>query len=141
MLEKIHDLYSKNQDKILSTIGIILIATASFGAGRLSVQLSQKSQITIEDPKDDFFAKDVQKISQDLEKISTEKETNNINEVNPETKTQGKYVGSKNSDKYHLPDCPGALKITEENKIWFNSKEEAEARGYTPAKNCKGLQD
>lgn len=49
------------------------------------------------------------------------------------------YVGSKNSDKYHLPDCPGASRIKEENKIWFSSEEEAESLGYTPASNCDGL--
>ena len=51
----------------------------------------------------------------------------------------GSYVASKNSNKYHLPWCAGAARITEENKIWFSSKEEAEAAGYTPAGNCKGI--
>ena len=51
----------------------------------------------------------------------------------------GSYVASKNSNKYHLPWCSGAARITEENKIWFSSKEEAEAAGYTPAGNCKGI--
>ena len=53
--------------------------------------------------------------------------------------TEKKYVGSKNSDKYHLPWCSGAARIAEENKVWFASKEEAEAAGYTPAANCKGI--
>lgn len=51
----------------------------------------------------------------------------------------GMYVGSRTSDKYHLPWCGGASRIKEENKIWFASKEEAEARGYTPASNCRGI--
>jgi len=50
-----------------------------------------------------------------------------------------KYVGSKNGTKYHLPWCSGAARIAEENKVWFSSKEEAEAAGYTPAANCKGI--
>ena len=48
-------------------------------------------------------------------------------------------VGSKNGTKYHLPTCPGAKQISEKNKITFNSIEEARAKGYTPASNCKGL--
>ena len=51
----------------------------------------------------------------------------------------GSYVASKNSNKYHLPWCSGATRITEENKIWFSSKAEAEAAGYPPAGNCKGI--
>lgn len=52
---------------------------------------------------------------------------------------KGAYVGSKSGTKYHLPWCPGAQQMKEENKIWFDTKEEAEAAGYTPASNCKGI--
>lgn len=49
------------------------------------------------------------------------------------------YVASKNGTKYHALWCSGAKTISEANKIWFSTKEEAEARGYTPAANCKGI--
>jgi len=48
----------------------------------------------------------------------------------------GPFVGSKNSDVYHYPDCSSAKQIKEENKIWFNSVEEAKAAGYRPCKKC-----
>ena len=51
----------------------------------------------------------------------------------------GKVVGSKNGSKYHLPECSGAKRIKEENKIWFASVEEAKQAGYTAAANCPGL--
>jgi len=49
----------------------------------------------------------------------------------------GEYVGSKNSDKYHYPDCSGASKIKEANKVWFKNQAEAVAAGYVPCKICK----
>lgn len=49
------------------------------------------------------------------------------------------YVGSVNSDKYHLLWCSGAKTISEDNKIYFSSKAEAEAAGYKPSGNCKGI--
>jgi methylphosphotriester-DNA--protein-cysteine methyltransferase len=52
---------------------------------------------------------------------------------------EGGYVASKNGTKYHLPWCGSAKQIKEENKVWFATKEEAEAAGYTPAANCKGI--
>ncbi len=58
--------------------------------------------------------------------------------TSPSVNTQT-YVASKNSDKYHLPWCSGAKRITEENKIWFATKDEAKSAGYTPAGNCKGI--
>lgn len=51
----------------------------------------------------------------------------------------GKYVASKSGTKYHLPTCSGAKRIKDENKVWFQSKEEAEAAGYEAAANCKGI--
>ncbi len=51
----------------------------------------------------------------------------------------GQYVSSKSGTRYYLPWCSGAKQIKEENKVWFTTKEAAEAAGYTPAKNCKGI--
>lgn len=53
--------------------------------------------------------------------------------------SSGQVVGSKNGTKYHFPWCAGAKQISEKNLITFNSIEEARAKGYTPAANCKGL--
>ena len=51
----------------------------------------------------------------------------------------GQIVASRSGNKYHFPWCSGAGRIAEENKIWFNSIEEARKAGYQPASNCKGL--
>lgn len=49
------------------------------------------------------------------------------------------FVSSTNSDKYHFITCSGAKRIKPQNRIYFSSIQEAENRGYTPAKNCKEL--
>lgn len=51
----------------------------------------------------------------------------------------GSYVASKTGTKYYLPWCGTAKRIKEENRVWFGSKEAAEAAGYEPASNCKGM--
>lgn len=51
-------------------------------------------------------------------------------------KEDKKYIGSKESNKYHLPSCQWAQKIKPENQVWFGSKEEAEKAGYQPCKVC-----
>lgn len=55
------------------------------------------------------------------------------------TSLPGQFVGSKNGSKYHLPWCPGAQQMKEENKVWFTDKSAAEVAGYSPAGNCKGI--
>ncbi|MFC1686612.1 hypothetical protein ACFLZS_01630 [Patescibacteria group bacterium] len=51
------------------------------------------------------------------------------------TKTTGKYAASKSGGKYHLPDCRYAKKM--KTKIWYGTKEEAEADGKDPCGVCK----
>jgi hypothetical protein len=48
-----------------------------------------------------------------------------------------KFVGSKNSDKYHYCSCRYAKKIKKENLICFESKKEAQNEGYIPCGVCK----
>lgn len=52
-------------------------------------------------------------------------------------KTSGTYVGSTNSDKYHDPSCRFAKDILDENQVWFDTKDEAQAAGYSPCGVCK----
>jgi hypothetical protein len=105
---------------------IILIALIFFGIGRLSAPQGEPIQIM------------------NLEKASVEELSPYAPEgASEDKKTQnyeGKVVGSVNSDKYHLPDCPGAKQISKENEVWFDSIEDAKAAGYKPAANCPGLE-
>jgi len=47
-----------------------------------------------------------------------------------------RYVGSINSDVYHLPWCICAEQILPENETWFDSAEEAQDAGYRPCEVC-----
>lgn len=51
----------------------------------------------------------------------------------------GRIVASKNGTKYYLPECSGAKRISEANKVWFTSVAAARAQGYTAAANCDGI--
>ena len=51
----------------------------------------------------------------------------------------GRVVASKTGTKYFLPWCAGAKNISPLNLLTFSSSEEAKAKGYMPAANCKGL--
>ena len=53
--------------------------------------------------------------------------------------SEKKYVGSKESNKYHYPECRWAKKILPENAIWFSSSEDARSKGYVPCGVCHPL--
>ncbi len=42
----------------------------------------------------------------------------------------GKFVASKNANKFHSPKCDWAKRINKTNRMWFNSREEAESKGF-----------
>lgn len=46
------------------------------------------------------------------------------------------YVGSKNSDKYHVEECRWAKNIKAENVVRFEDDEKAISAGYKPCKTC-----
>ena len=54
-----------------------------------------------------------------------------------QSQQQTKYVGSKNSNKYHKTTCRFAKSISPSNLIEFTSIKEAEEAGYIPCKVCK----
>jgi len=52
------------------------------------------------------------------------------------SKVNGTLMGSITSKKYHHLDCRYALKIKPENRIYFESVEDAKEQGYLPCKIC-----
>ncbi|HHW57748.1 MAG TPA: nuclease [Clostridia bacterium] len=47
------------------------------------------------------------------------------------------YIGNRNSKIFHYPDCQWAKKIAPQNKVIFESREEAIKAGYRPCKVCR----
>jgi len=116
--EKIKKIKYINNDVFIVAV-ILFVGLISFGLGRLSVISENKIPVSVE------------KLAGAV--VNTQLSTPS---VDSEEKL---FVVSKNGTKYHYPWCSGAQRINEENKIWFDTKEEAEKAGYTPAANCKGL--
>lgn len=129
MIDKIKRLL--RDDSIFYGLLILLVGTISFGLGKWSAG----DVISQDEPASIIFSEKARfNIIDDIERTDTEKV-----QSGGEEKMVGAYVASKNGSKYHLPWCPGVKQMKEENKVWFASKEEAEAAGYTPAANCKGI--
>lgn len=124
--------HAVERQDIYMVLLIILVGGGSFGLGILSGKTKEKPLVRIENA----FPQET--VGESLQQ--NEPQSASIGEEDiVATTQQGTFVGSKNSDKYHYPWCPGAQRIKEENKVWFATREEAEAAGYTPAANCKGL--
>jgi len=120
-------LSDKRSNDLFIVLIIILTSTASFGLGILSKGAGESEPIRV--------------IDSGAASILSKEELGGDNVVVVQERDPGGYVvASKNGARYHFPWCSGAQSIKEENKIWFQSVEEAKDAGYTPASNCKGLE-
>ena len=45
-------------------------------------------------------------------------------------------VGNKRTKIYHRPDCSGAAKVSQQNRVLFTTEAEAQKGGYHVARNC-----
>lgn len=51
--------------------------------------------------------------------------------------TEVKYIGNKNTGKFHYPSCKSVKQMKDKNKAYLTcSRDEAIAMGYVPCKNC-----
>lgn len=152
-MQKIKDFFKNYHDKIILTIGAILIALCSFAAGRISVN-KQEIPITI---KENTQQQEQAKIEQPQQKTNTEipkqENSNMTNTTNTKTtkqkdnKTKKKtaektnneceFVASSRGHKYYEADSSSAKSLSEKNKICFPDEKAAEKAGYEPSASIK----
>lgn len=137
ILHKIPVFFKSLSPFVLGGVIFVLVALLSFGLGRLSAQEEQPSKVAF---KEATFITDNCPVFTNTLQANAEASDDELSNANASLTSGGLLVGSKNSDKYHYPWCSGALRIKDENKIWFASAEEAREAGYLPAGNCKGLE-
>lgn len=116
-------------EQFFAAVLIVVVGVASFGLGRMSVQIDPPNG------EDMTAFAGGENTAEGSDILPSGSKAELVKAATPSVT----YVASKNSDKYHLPWCSGAKRISEGNKVYFASKEEAEAAGYSPAANCKGI--
>ncbi len=124
-------------DDLFLGLIIILVAFGSFGLGRLSKIEASRMPIQIEN--EPLVTAETFAGVQDLATggvLAPKPSSQSANIIGSE---ETRLVGSKNGTKYYYPWCSGVSRIAEANRIYFPTKSDAEAQGYTPSSTCKGL--
>lgn len=151
MLKNFNRFFKEKEEDSLIIVGFILISFISFVFGFLLGGKSlnkEMAEIKIEKvPIKEFqgFIKEVgerkkrENLGENLSKKKLQEENYaEENQKKEEIKEKNfQIIGNKKSKIYHYSWCPSTKRIKEENKIYFNSKEEAEKEGYRLSKNCK----
>ena len=103
------------------------VGFSSFFLGRLSVEESTVKSESVSITKREGMQTSAN--STTIKKVQTKVLSSNAG--------GGKYVASKNGKLYYTASCKGANRIKEENKVWFDTADDAEKLGYTWATSCK----
>lgn len=138
---RIRIFWEKYEKKIVLVVSLILVAISSFEVGILQGHKFEQKTLIIE--KAPVAIVEATKAQENgvLGAQSTNIKAENLSLENKEIKNQEcLFVGSKNSNKYHKPDCRFAKNIKPENLVCFKSEEEAKNRGYVGDKTCVNKQ-
>lgn len=107
---KIKELWARLGENLFLVCIIVLVGLSCFALGRLSLFYQNKDAFAITYPEQGSVVP--------------------IGDAG--------YVASKTGSTYFFPWCAVAQKINPENKVYFETREDAERAGYR-AGNCKGL--
>lgn len=153
MIKSIFEKLKLYQNEIFLVMVIMFVGLISFGLGRLSAE-NKTTELNIKSTL--LNTADLNKIVTDnsiknktvsnVQSPSVSKESSQpvVEGIDPDVAAMAlpaqKIVGNKDSKVYHYENCAGALKMKEENKVYFGSIQEAKSAGFRPAGNCPGLE-
>ena len=128
ILAKISNMVKNHQKDIFLGFCIVLISLIGFNLGRLNAPNQTETKTTNQANINSIYpTKTVLNPTQNQVKVT------------PKQPKDPRVVVSKTSTskKYHFTWCPGAKKIKEANKLWFENESLAQKAGYTLAGNCQ----
>ncbi len=119
-MEKIKQFLKSDTGKdVLTVIIVILVGLGSFGLGRLS-----------KEPKNEGL-----RVEYTNNEASIIKSTNMPKSTLKQTSNT--FFASSKGTKYYSLTCSGGKTIKQENRVYFDTREEAESAGYELSASCR----
>jgi len=119
---------SKTSNKFSSKMIITVIAVIAIIAivGAFASGIFTNNNGAVDTANDESSTETVDSVSQD----------NTDDKSSSSESSDTEYWASAKTDKFHLPDCEWAEKISDDNKIIYDSREDAIADGKEPCNVC-----
>lgn len=143
-------LFLRHKTALLQSVLVLLLASASFATGRLSALYHKKSLSIEENPTiQELLFSDLRQtqacatprdsppdaLTAESAKPTPEPE-NPSSVTKPESATAGAFFASKLGKKYYPLDCAAGDSIKKENRIFFATEKDAQAKGYSRSTSC-----
>ncbi|PJE59748.1 MAG: hypothetical protein COU85_01930 [Candidatus Portnoybacteria bacterium CG10_big_fil_rev_8_21_14_0_10_44_7] len=113
--ERWRNFLRQNQSEIVTVLALVFVGLTCFALGRLTAS---------------DFNSTLKFTPAALTSLVGEKTKKTVSENEPI-----RFVASKSGAKYHWPWCSFAERIKEENKIYFDTEQQAQADGYSRCGN------
>lgn len=133
----------KKSDKYGRTLAVVIIDNKNLNEMLLKENLAEIMYILPSEFNPYQWESNVSNIYKSISIASKPSSINTGYSINKDSgsnsdvsKNRSKYIGSKNSNKFHDPSCKWAKKISDYNKITFNNRNDAIKQGYQPCKFC-----
>jgi len=136
-MEKIkHFIQSDTGKDLLILLIIILVGLASFQLGRLS-KGEIKPNIDINYPNQTAQALNSLNQINDSNKSAEDEKIAKSYEFDGVDMTGRNFFASSRGSKYYPFGCSAGKTIKQENRIYFDTEEQAKEKGYTKSSSCK----
>lgn len=125
---------SKHSDKYGRTLGVVIVDGKNVNEMLLKEGLAEIMYM----PPSEFYPYDW--ANSDTHVADTHSSSSSSSHPTSSESTSSSdsasYVGNANSGKFHEASCGSVSKMSEGNKVFFSSRDDAINQGYVPCKRC-----
>ena len=130
---------SKRNDKYGRTLAVVIVDGKNLNEMLLKENLAEVMYM----PPSEFYPYDWSSGSTTSSSYSSSSSSSNSggsyssSSFTSSSTSSATYVGSANTHKFHFSDCRWGKKISDKNRVTFNSRSDAISQGYEPCKVCQ----
>lgn len=121
---------SKHSDRYGRTLGVVIVDGKNVNEMLLKEGLAEIMYM----PPSEFYPYDWANDNTPTSSYHSSSDT--TSSPSSSSSDSGSYVGNSNSGKFHESGCGSVSKMSEKNKVFFSSRDEAINQGYVPCKRC-----
>lgn len=125
---------SKHSDKYGRTLGVVIVDGKNVNEMLLKEGLAEIMYM----PPSEFYPYNWANANTHVADSHSSSSSTSHTEDSHQTSSSdsGSYVGNSNTGKFHHASCSSVDKMSEGNKVFFSSRDDAVSQGYVPCKRC-----
>ena len=123
---------SKHNDRYGRTLGVVIVDGKNVNEMLLKEGLAEIMYM----PPSEFYPYDWANSDTHVASSHSSSSSSGDTSSHSSSSDSGSYVGNANSGKFHYASCSSVNKMSEGNKVFFSSRDDAVNQGYEPCKRC-----